>query len=177
MKIIFVKGSLLEKLDKVRILDNMRDEIALKTERGITFSNEATLALMQFPISDAETVFAVVNNTIVKGAHRFKVPSPINWGYSYAEFHHSRYYDLETFEGEELIEKTAEQLEKKDWVCYYISPRELEKIGWVQVSIVPNFVFEVFEKLECEPNYLEENGEQHSYLDLKLAYLSKLNDA
>ncbi|WP_338814046.1 hypothetical protein V9L05_01225 [Bernardetia sp. Wsw4-3y2] len=149
MKLIFKQDSALE---KVRILDNMRDEISKKIYQGVEFSNEATLALAIFPISEAETIFSIVDDKIVKGAYNFKVENPKNWGYSYAEFHPSRYYNLEQYEGQELIEKTAEQEEKKDWVCYYISPVELEKIGWTDEKQVPFFVTEVFEKLDCMPD-------------------------
>lgn len=156
MKIIYTQGTVLDKLEKIRILDNMREEISAKIEQGIIFSNEATLALMQFPVSDAETLFSIVDNKIEKGAYRFKVSNPKNWGYSYAEFHHSRYYNLDDYEGQELIEKTAEQELKKDWVCYYISSKELNKIGWTDAAIIPDFVTEVFEKLGCMPDEIIE---------------------
>lgn len=152
MKLIYKQNHILEKLEKVRIIDNMRDEIYNKIREGVTFSNEATLALAVFPASDTETIFSIVDDKIVKGVYVFKNQNPKNWGYSYAEFHPSRYYDLSFFEGEELAQKTAEQEEKKDWVCYYISPRELEKIGWTDAKEVPNFVTEIFQKLGCEPD-------------------------
>lgn len=199
MKLIYKTGTSYEKLEKIRILDNMRDEIEKKVLQGIGFSNEATLALAAFPISDAKTIFSVVDDKIVKGAYHFKktpqmdweylfssfreiikndfklkdvIPLKLffadffekvksnnvfkiidskNWGYSYAEFHPSRYYDLSQYEEQELIEKTAEQAAQKDWVCYYISYRELEKIGWTDAVIVPDFVIEVFTKLGCMP--------------------------
>ncbi|WP_338766002.1 hypothetical protein WAF17_02825 [Bernardetia sp. ABR2-2B] len=152
MKLIYKSNSILDKIKKVRIVDNMRDEIHQKIEQGVEFSNEATLALSVFPLSDAETVFSIVEDRIVKGAYKFKKENPKNWGYSFAEFHPSRYYNLEEYEGQELADKTAEQEEKKDWVCYYISYRELEKIGWTDAAIVPDFVTEVFTKLDCMPD-------------------------
>lgn len=156
MKLIYKNGSILEKLDKVRILDNMREEVEKKLFQDIYFSNEATLALSIFPTSDAQTLFSIIDDKIEKGAYRFKTENPKNWGYSFAEFHPSRYYDLSHYEGEELTQKTAEQQEKKDWVCYYISPRELEKIGWIDANQVPDFVIEVFEKLDCMPDEIVE---------------------
>lgn len=152
MKLVFKSGSILEKLEKVRIMDNMRDEIYKKIQSGIVFSNEATLALSQFPISDAETIFSIVNDKIEKGVYRFKTQKPKNWGYSFAEFHYMRYDDLLRYEGEELVKKIAEKEEKKDWLYYYISHRELGKINWTDSKNPPDFVLEVFDKLGCMPD-------------------------
>ena len=152
MKLIYKKPDILSSLESCRTVDNMREEILKKLVTGVEFTNEATLALSIFPISDAETIFAIVEDKIVKGVYRFKNDSPKNWGYSFAEFHPSRYYNLEEYEGEELTQKTAEQEEKKEWVCYYISNRELEKIGWTDAAKVPDFVLEAFEKLDCMPD-------------------------
>lgn len=160
MNLIFKEGSLLEKLEKCRILDNMRSEITKKILEGVEFSNESAIALSHFKESNVETFFVlnIKEDKIYKTIDVFAAAQNIysNAGYSTTTFHPSRYYNLEDFTGEELVEKTAEQVLKKDWVYYYISQRELDKIGWTDPQNSPAFVTEVFTKLDCMPDEITE---------------------
>ena len=154
INLIFKEGTILEKLEKCRIIDNMRMEIESKVLEGIKFSNESTLALAVFPKSEIETFFAIKSNQIIGCVDKWEATNSNfkNAGYAIPSFHHSRYYDLSIYEDEELEEKSAEQKSKKDWICYCISEYELEKIGWESPKKVPEFVIEVFKALNCMPD-------------------------
>lgn len=134
--LIFKTGTLLEKLEKCRIIDNMRTEIEKKVLQGVEFSNEAFLALAAFPKSEIETLFGIKDGQIVGCVEKSQAAniSFLNAGYAIPTFYQSEIKD------------------EKEWVCYCISPYELEKIGWTDTKEIPSFVTEVFEKLNCMPD-------------------------
>lgn len=133
---LIFKKQILENLEKCRIIDNMRTEIEKKVLEGVEFSNEATLALSVFPKSEIETFFALKNGEIISCVEKTQAA---NLAFSTAGYTIPSFYE-------------SKKEEEKEWICYCISPYELEKIGWTDAADIPDFVIEVFTKLNCMPD-------------------------
>ena len=140
----FSSGSLAEKLDKIRILDNLKFEIEKKLQQGITFSNELALALSIFPTTHVPTFFGIVEGCLCKAPMPNYQASGSNVGYSFAYFK-----------------------ENTNDVCYIVLDEDCQKIGFTDLQNPPSFLFELFSKLYCQPDKIEYQGQELDFATLK----------